>query len=307
MAFLDNSGDIILDAVLTDEGRKRLANGTFSVVRFSLGDDEINYSQFRNRNHVLGAHPSGSGYYDLEILQTPIFEAFTDAGSSLKSSLVTYTNNQKLYLPVIMVNTLASDNSMATGLGLYHVTVTKDTTDTFQQHDGILNGFQPSEGNSSIRTDQGIDHPLIAPDELIGGEDIETMYYIYLDNRLGLLADPTGGSVPVSFLDDDNVATYFVTDGSNLVTSNTERLPMPSAQVIRGPRGTILNFKIRSSSRLREANTLFNDIGSTGTLDAYPSGPSTSIRFIDSVVRIVGATTGYRLDIPIRFVKKLDE
>ena len=27
MAFLDNSGDIILDAVLTDEGRRRLAMG----------------------------------------------------------------------------------------------------------------------------------------------------------------------------------------------------------------------------------------------------------------------------------------
>ena len=27
MAFLDNSGDIILDAVLTDLGRKRLAAG----------------------------------------------------------------------------------------------------------------------------------------------------------------------------------------------------------------------------------------------------------------------------------------
>jgi hypothetical protein len=27
MAFLDNSGDIILDAVLTDAGRNRLAKG----------------------------------------------------------------------------------------------------------------------------------------------------------------------------------------------------------------------------------------------------------------------------------------
>ena len=31
MAFLDNSGDIILDVVLTDEGRKRLARGNFRV------------------------------------------------------------------------------------------------------------------------------------------------------------------------------------------------------------------------------------------------------------------------------------
>jgi hypothetical protein len=45
MGFLDNSGDIILDAVLTDLGRKRLAegNGRFSISKFALGDDEIDY------------------------------------------------------------------------------------------------------------------------------------------------------------------------------------------------------------------------------------------------------------------------
>ena len=48
MGFLDNSGDIILDAVLTDAGRERLArgDGSFKVVKFALGDDEINYQNF---------------------------------------------------------------------------------------------------------------------------------------------------------------------------------------------------------------------------------------------------------------------
>ena len=45
MAFQDNSGDIIFDVVLTDEGRKRLAkgDGSFNIAQFALGDDEINY------------------------------------------------------------------------------------------------------------------------------------------------------------------------------------------------------------------------------------------------------------------------
>ena len=43
MAFLDNSGDIILDAVLTEEGRRRMAGGNFAITKFALGDDEINY------------------------------------------------------------------------------------------------------------------------------------------------------------------------------------------------------------------------------------------------------------------------
>ena len=74
MAFLDNSGDIILDAVLTDVGRKRLAagNGSFSVSKFALGDDEVDYSLYRNSNSTEGTHPSGSAYYDLNILQTVV-------------------------------------------------------------------------------------------------------------------------------------------------------------------------------------------------------------------------------------------
>jgi hypothetical protein len=65
MSFLDNSGDIILDAVLTDTGRYRLAkgDGTFRITKFALGDDEINYGSY-NINHA-----SGSAYFDLSILQ----------------------------------------------------------------------------------------------------------------------------------------------------------------------------------------------------------------------------------------------
>ena len=74
MAFLDNSGDIILDAVLTDTGRKRLAagDGSFRIAKFALADDEIDYNLY-NLNH-----PSGSAYYDLNILQSPVLEAFTN-------------------------------------------------------------------------------------------------------------------------------------------------------------------------------------------------------------------------------------
>ena len=42
MAFLDNSGDIILDAVLTDTGVAKMASGEFKITKFALGDDEIN-------------------------------------------------------------------------------------------------------------------------------------------------------------------------------------------------------------------------------------------------------------------------
>ena len=43
MAFLDNSGDIILDAVLTEEGRKAMADGTFRISKFWIGICRFGY------------------------------------------------------------------------------------------------------------------------------------------------------------------------------------------------------------------------------------------------------------------------
>ena len=96
MAFLDNSGDIILDAVLTETGRRKMAQGTFKITKFALSDDEINYALY-NYNHS-----SGSAYYDLEILQTPILEAVTNV--DLHTGLVSLTNLNILYMPALLQN-----------------------------------------------------------------------------------------------------------------------------------------------------------------------------------------------------------
>jgi hypothetical protein len=108
MAFLNNSGDIIVDAVLTDVGRQKLAqgNGNFRISIFALGDAEIDYGLYNSTN------PSGSAYYDLNILQTPIFEPSTYAASDLTSKLITLTDNNLLYLPVLKLN--QSQNTQAT-------------------------------------------------------------------------------------------------------------------------------------------------------------------------------------------------
>lgn len=98
MAFLDNSGDIILDAVLTDLGRKRMAEGTFRITQFALGDDEIDYRIY-DKNH-----PSGSAYYDLQILQTPVLEAFASSNANINHGLVSFNGNLNLlYLPTMKV------------------------------------------------------------------------------------------------------------------------------------------------------------------------------------------------------------
>ena len=121
MGFLQNDGDIILDAVLTDTGRKRLAagDGSFRVVKFALGDDEIDYSLYRNSNSAEGRHASGSAYYDLNILQSPVMEAFTNNTAAVNSRLVSYTRSDLLYLPVMKVNTKISPTIDMYHNGLY--------------------------------------------------------------------------------------------------------------------------------------------------------------------------------------------
>jgi hypothetical protein len=99
MAFLNNAGDIIVDAVLTDVGRQRLAAGSaFEVVKFALGDDEIDYALYNTSN------ASGSAYYDVDVLQTPIFEPSTYSVASMNSKLFSYFDQNLYYLPQMLLN-----------------------------------------------------------------------------------------------------------------------------------------------------------------------------------------------------------
>ena len=101
MAFLDNSGDIILDAVLTEAGRQRMARGNFRISQYAFGDTEIDYGLY-NKNHT-----SGSAYFDLEILQSPVFEATSN--SALPHELYTLNTNDILYAPSLQLNTKLLD------------------------------------------------------------------------------------------------------------------------------------------------------------------------------------------------------
>ena len=317
MGFLDNSGDIILDAVLTDLGRKRLAegNGKFKITKFALGDDEIDYGLY-DKNH-----PSGSSYYDLNILQTPVLESFTNNMSSMKSRLLSYSSNDLLYLPVILTNT--DLQPFLSGLNSYVVLADQTTVDALTPTNGsslangFLNGFQPSQGARFVAADQGLDTTEITNNQTLADVDpilVETQYFVQIDNRLGQLrnmnqistvAGPSITGLQPSSIDDDNIATYiFSTDDDTGIVS---QLNAGAASSINGPLGTRVQFKIAASLDLRTSTFLFNQLGSAGTSNII-SGDQTlsaaNYRFIDSTVRISGVSTGYTLDVPVRFVKK---
>ena len=92
MGFLDHStNNIIVDAVLTDLGRQALANGTFDITQFSLGDDEIDYTIIEKFGRAVGKEKI--------IKNTPILEAQTVATLAMKHRLLTLADPTVIYLP----------------------------------------------------------------------------------------------------------------------------------------------------------------------------------------------------------------
>jgi hypothetical protein len=310
MAFLDNSGDIILDAVLTDTGRYRLAkgDGSFRVAKFALGDDEINYRLYDKNN------TSGSAYYDLSILQTPVLEAFTDNAAGLKSKLMTISRNNLLYLPVLKLNETNNVTKRYTD-GSFMVAVDEDTEDamitsttTGDTVVGVLKGLTVNESKNHIQIDQGLDTNYeISPTNALDADLVETQYIIEMDNRLGnIIAPQQNGSTVAraSYIDDDNIASYFFSLGSDtsfVKEINNLTNTAGNGQVITGPRGTKLEFSIRSSIDLQTTTFLFDQLGGTTVISAATGTPT--VQYIDTNVRVIGATTGYRVDIPVRFIK----
>ena len=366
MAFLDNSGDIILDAVLTDTGRLRLAqgDGSFKITKFALGDDEINYNNYDKD------HASGSAYYDLQILQTPVLEAFTNNTANLNSKLMSIARTNLLYMPELLINArdqepgssfqplpsrlyYRSDSNGTTSVtSSYAVTrfvvaVDDDTHKTLSQnlgsgqdlgspigkvHDlqGAIQGYVSDSNNGPagglIRIDQGLNTDQINPAAGMDSDLYESQYIIEMDYRLGRLAHQSSFNVAdVNFIDDDNVASYYVSSANNYVKNNNVILTVASAssvndpQVFAGPRGSSLLFRLHASTELQYSNYLFTQIGKqltnteveeqlgistgeAGNLGAYVSGNGTAY-VIDTTVRVTGANTGFRIDIPVRYLK----
>jgi len=373
MGFLDNSGDIILDAVLTDTGRLRLAqgDGSFKISKFALGDDEINYSLY-NKNHS-----SGSAYYDLEVLQTPVLEAFTNNTSNQKTKLISISRTNILYMPVLKLNNIVDQNISGIGGNIqagtsglfsralsgssttstiadtkFYVAVDKDTWDIVSHYrgsgttdeaaktlTGVLQGYTVADNQDDqkqlVRVDQGLDTNEIAASVGLDSDLLESAFIVEMDYRLGRVKGPENHvAEAVNFIDDDNVAQYYLTSDTyinpkgnsspaNAVDGNGSKikndLTSLNPQVFEGPRGKSLHFRLHASQDLQNSTYLFTQLGSsqaastTGNilgLDADAnqlyngqSASSLTIYYIDSIVRVVGANTGYRLDIPVRYVK----
>jgi len=87
MGLLDHStNNILIDAVLTDAGRKAIADGNFSIQQYAFFDDEIDYTIIKKYGKTIGREKIEKN--------TPIFEASTSANTGLKHQLLTLESSE---------------------------------------------------------------------------------------------------------------------------------------------------------------------------------------------------------------------
>ena len=100
MGFLQSdSNNIIVDAVLTDTGRRLLArNGReFSVVKYAAGDDEVDYTNIKQFGRTVGKEKIEKN--------TPVFEAITTSSQAQKYKLISLSNPNLIRLPALQLST----------------------------------------------------------------------------------------------------------------------------------------------------------------------------------------------------------
>ena len=124
-----------------------------------------------------------------------------------------------------------------------------------------------------------------------------------------------------SFVDDDAIATYYISstnvavEGPRDVTGNTPGeidTTKKAKEMFNGPLGNRLRLMVQPSPNVKQSTALFTELGSDGgahtTIGIKPNDGESiaNHKFIDTLVNVVGVTTGYSIDIPIRIIKKID-
>ena len=318
-SFLDNSGDIILDAVLTDVGRQRLAraDGSFKIASFSFGDDEINYTLYDSS--------ASTAKKDLNILKSPIFEAFTNASTSLKYRLVTLQGKDKtLFLPVARLNTTTAVGQFPG----FPFAASADNGDTPNQFvvlanqsavdkyigensslaagaqkipNGFIDGVSPDRASSTlIVVDQGLDTTQLSYTNVLDQDLNEDTYIVQIDNRILKIVSPDGSQAIESFVDTDNIATYVVNGPEYYSNGASGQGSQFGQSPIQGPRGSIFKLSFSAATEVASSDFLYDQLGTTKT-GYFPD--STNAKTIDTVVKLTGNKTGITLDIPVRIAR----
>ena len=327
MAFLDNSGDIILDAVLTDKGVDAMANGNFKITKFALGDDEINYALYDKNN------TGGPAYYDLEILQTPVLEAFASQIGAINYGLVTLPTNV-LYVPSLKVNdkSLNLDNKTAKNGVFYVADNTNDSGTTTiasileAANIGYIDGQAVANAGyvmfeAGIESSDVVDTAANVNSYIIQQGLADNTFEVSFDTRI--FGSVMGASSDSKLANDGTANTL---DAKIGLANSTRTSTSPMKHYGTGRVGALTN-QIYYKSGGNNTKTTYSAIeGPTakagvvspniraglatadytkhGTRNATPDGITTSISYIDTTVYVRGLTSGATMQLTMRVARR---
>ncbi|MBT7914307.1 hypothetical protein HN588_10395 [Candidatus Bathyarchaeota archaeon] len=189
IGWLDHStNNILLDSVLTDVGREFLSknDGSFSIVKFALSDDEVDYSIIRKFGRTVGKEKIEKN--------TPVFEALTNQNFAQKYRLIALSNPSLVRLPSLTL----------TGEGL-------DST-------GALLSMGRTGTGKSRRV---ILSQTITDEDSIDVELRDQAFLVRLPNDFVQLS-----GVSPDNIDQDNIATYLVTRDSTTTAVGGSQLTL---------------------------------------------------------------------------------
>jgi len=138
MGYLDNS-TIVVDAVLTKQGRKLLAQGQgLNIQYFTLSDTGIDYTLWN------ADHPSGSAFYGEAIENLPNLEALPNSAYFMRNNLLSLPRDTK-ELPYVTLGGIGLGQTAA-------FTYPNDTLETLTLNVSLQN------------VDESVGWQLIVPD-----------------------------------------------------------------------------------------------------------------------------------------------
>ena len=328
MAFQDSAGTIILNAVLTDIGRKRMMQGNFVVTNFGLGDDEVDYE--------LGN--SNNGTFELDT-NPPIQEAYGGQNANIHFGLLDLPRNDVLYLPQLKVNSKI-DNAVRTQSSKYHIAINTETSLKLKSDIGNRKYLQNnSDTTNMIVVESGIELPeniTIVPARNKINQERYLLNLSLLDNYIFLYAD---GRLIKNLLVNNSLA-YYRNDHKNNLYTNLQPLDRIvkssigtvekmydtyscsavinevynrpgsngndfSLSAFNGPRGSVMGFNLSLNDKIVNAPASDPDdrFRRFGTLNQTLFGGSNTYDYIDTNILAEGASSGKQLIIPIRIIR----
>ena len=340
MAFQDNAGGIILDATLTDIGRKYMAKGKFKIVKFALGDDEINYSFFAGT-------PSTDSHSIPDARLPPLLEAFSNESAVINYGLLSLPRPDILFLPVLKINSKISESVVPrANHDIIYLSVNKETTRKLKSDipDSINSIIEQGTVNEKmIVVESGIEIPAdsytsdLQPTHknkaayLLNMSLYDSYCMLYADTRLikNVYSSPQTSKFYNDYNDNliynlgplqkniktslQGVGEYHESFRIKTIDNMVAVKPISSVDgnshcAINGPRGSIFGFNVELlpeilNSTTGDPNHRYSLFGTVGN-DLFGTG--NTYDFIDTTIYLEGLSSSARKHIHLRIIRYVE-